>query len=118
MSALRETPPAKLGDVTFQYVDDYERHESRSLPENIKEGDIPEPSGNLLMLYGYGAKPGEQYRIAVRPSGTEPKIKFYLFANAQVANPDYLHVVKSSVESTVEQMSAALDGWLDSVLSK
>ena len=44
----------------------------------------PQPDGNLL-IFETAPTDGVTVRIAVRPSGTEPKIKFYLFARADVA---------------------------------
>lgn len=114
MSALRESPPSELGGVTLTEVADYAQHEVRSLPANTKSADLPEPDGNLLFLTG--KLDSSMYRVAVRPSGTEPKIKFYLFANAPVANADDLAAVKSTTEAKVQELSAALDAWLDGVL--
>ena len=45
---------------------------------------LPEPSGDLLIFHTEAAGT----RFAARPSGTEPKIKFYLFARTAVDGPD------------------------------
>lgn len=115
MKALREAPPQSLGGVVLKQVQDFGQHEVRELPSNVKSADLPEPSGNLLFFTG--EKDGGTYRIAVRPSGTEPKIKFYLFANAPVAGASSLHATKTTVDGTVATMSKALGEWLDRVLA-
>ncbi len=85
MQALRETPVGRCGPAVWESVRDYERHESRTLPSNTRLADLPEPSGDLLILNGQAAS--FQVTLAVRPSGTEPKIKFYGFVRT-VASPD------------------------------
>ncbi|MEM8680825.1 MAG: phospho-sugar mutase, partial [Planctomycetota bacterium] len=57
------------------------------------------PTSNLLLLDL--ERPG--YRLAIRPSGTEPKIKFYLFA------------VESLEARDLEQGRAAAEGHLDAM---
>ncbi|GAB3585087.1 phospho-sugar mutase [Leifsonia lichenia] len=65
MASLRATPPAALGDVRVQQIDD------------LKDGfgDLP-PSDVLRILLGDGS------RVMVRPSGTEPKLKIYIDASS------------------------------------
>ena len=85
MSAFRTAPPASLGGVGLAKVRDYGEHEVRALPQNEREAALPEPDGNLLMFEsGPAGDGGTAVKVAVRPSGTEPKIKFYTFANAPV----------------------------------
>src|SRR5471030_2959232 len=79
MRALRERTPAKLGSVVFESVRDFQRHEVRSLPSNTHRSELPQPSGDLLIMEGRSGNCSVS--LAARPSGTEPKIKFYLFAN-------------------------------------
>jgi len=77
MQAFRQTPPQAFCGIPLVEVRDYREQEVRTLPDNVKTDDLSEPSGNLLF---FASQPGErEYRIAVRPSGTEPKIKFYFF---------------------------------------
>ena len=80
MRALREAPPIELAGVTMVRVRDYARHEIRALPENRKTAALPAPDGNVLFFES--ADGDVHFSVAVRPSGTEPKIKFYGFARA------------------------------------
>ncbi len=63
MGCLRTTPPAQLGGLPVRQVHDYSTR--------------PLPLTSDLLIFELDP-PGN--RVAVRPSGTEPKIKFYLFA--------------------------------------
>lgn len=64
MKKYRETPPAKLGNSPVVKVVDYNKPEETGLPKS-----------NVLRFF---AEDGSV--VTVRPSGTEPKIKFYFGA--------------------------------------
>ncbi|QDU81880.1 Phosphoglucomutase [Polystyrenella longa] len=115
MKAFREQPPKELAGNRFLEVRDYETHEVRDLPNNSKSADLPEPAGNLMVfkLEGDAAR----FRIAVRPSGTEPKIKFYYFAQADVPVADQLDATKTTVREELTRLQESLNGWIDAQLS-
>uniref|UniRef100_A0A7C4QNZ1 Phospho-sugar mutase n=1 Tax=Schlesneria paludicola TaxID=360056 RepID=A0A7C4QNZ1_9PLAN len=105
---FRETPPASWGPCRWQRVRDYGRREVRSLPDNLVVGTLPLEAGDLLIAEGSADDCAVQ--LALRPSGTEPKIKFYLFVQAP---PD------AAVETRLDQCQAlrssleqALEAWL------
>jgi phosphoglucomutase len=67
------------------------------------EGDVLPPENMIMVELADGG------RVAVRPSGTEPKIKFYMFARrAPVAG-------KSFTAAELAQIKAEVRGWLDSL---
>jgi phosphomannomutase len=79
IAKFRNEPPTKLGDCTVKQIRDYEQSTIRQLD--------PLPSGNALstligpradMMFFDLNLPG--HMVAMRPSGTEPKLKFYLFS--------------------------------------
>jgi len=79
MTSLRQRPPEITGGHAWTRVRDYQQHEIRSLPDNRAMGPLPTPSSNLLILES-NPDDSPMITLAVRPSGTEPKIKFYGFA--------------------------------------
>lgn len=81
MAALRADPPLTVGGLAVTQVDDYDAHETRRPGSSSPPTPLPEPDGDLL-IFDLDA-PGT--RFAARPSGTEPKIKFYLFARTDTA---------------------------------
>src|SRR5205807_1805542 len=68
MAAFRERPPRSIAGLDVIEVFDYKTHEIRG---QRTTRPLPEPSGDLLIFHLEA--PGT--RFAVRPSGTEPKIK-------------------------------------------
>jgi len=112
MQALRDKAPATLGSIVFKTAHDYQRHEVRSLPSNTTQAQVPQPSGDLLIFAGQSGDC--QVSFAGRPSGTEPKIKFYLFANAAPALP--LGKAKAAAQQCLTELEAGLKEWLVAAL--
>ena len=75
MDRLREHPPEVLADMRVVGMRDYLKQITTDRSGNCKK--LEGPIGNLLIL---DFQADGNY-IAVRPSGTEPKIKFYLFGH-------------------------------------
>jgi phosphoglucomutase len=49
------------------------------------------------------------YSFAVRGSGTEPKIKFYVFGRSEVLNPEDLIKVKAVAAVEMQTVLAAIE---------
>ena len=75
MNGLRENPPATFGDFKVTLVGDY-------LTQTITENGVARPTGlpSSNVLY-YELENGDV--VVVRPSGTEPKVKFYYLLRAK-----------------------------------
>lgn len=75
MKSLRNNPPERLGGSKIVRVEDYEIGKAKNLIDTTTETlDLPK-SNVLIFLTEDGSK------VAARPSGTEPKIKFYISVN-------------------------------------
>jgi len=70
------------------------------------EGD-PIPKTKMLML---DLEDGT--RIAVRPSGTEPKIKYYLFARRRPESEKFTAEALDRIKAEVEKHLESLWKWL------
>ncbi|MGB5982398.1 MAG: phospho-sugar mutase [Nonlabens sp.] len=78
MIDLRENPPAQIAGQDVVIVEDY----ASSKRNNKKQGtteSIDLPKANVLIFYL-----ADGTKIAARPSGTEPKIKFYISAKTEL----------------------------------
>lgn len=75
MKNLRANPPKKIAGSAVVRIEDYKTAEATNVPEaTISKIDIP--TSNVLIYYTEDGS-----KIAARPSGTEPKIKFYMSVN-------------------------------------
>jgi len=74
MAAFRSQPPKSLGGIGVEQVRDYQAQTVTQLSDE-STSPLQGPKGNLVIMDL--AEQGNY--IAVRPSGTEPKVKFYLF---------------------------------------
>ena len=72
MDKLRENPPKNFGELTVKEFRDYDRGVTKNLITG-EEGPTGLPQSNVL----YFDLTNDSWCCA-RPSGTEPKIKFYM----------------------------------------
>src|SRR4030095_4981041 len=109
----------KIASLMKSYVADPVREIHRSKVANIKnfetdevrdvEGDLI-PKTKMLMLEL--EDPAGAGRIAVRPSGTEPKIKYYLFAHRQPESEKFTGADLDRIKAEVEKRLEDLWNWL------
>ena len=96
MQQLRDSPPKSLGDLGVRQVRDYLQRE---------------PRGNTVIL-----DLAEQgHYVAVRPSGTEPKVKFYLFTHVP---PEQLHLLDQArqlLDARLKAIEADLRALADAI---
>jgi phosphoglucomutase len=77
--------------------------------QDFSEGSIRDLDGDLLPKENLTIfELADGRRVAIRPSGTEPKIKFYLFGRAPVARPEMLQQAKAMLKSGLERLWAWL----------
>ncbi len=72
MIDLRNDPPTYLNEEKIVLIEDYQTGISKNLQDHT-EKTINSPKSNVLIFYTESGS-----KIAARPSGTEPKIKFYI----------------------------------------
>ncbi|HBB06605.1 MAG TPA: phosphoglucomutase [Bacteroides sp.] len=74
MENFRANPPKELGGSPIVLTKDYKVMKQTDNAGNVSDIDMPEPSNVIQYFCEDGTK------VSVRPSGTEPKIKFYIEA--------------------------------------
>ena len=95
MEALRTDPPQSLGESRVHRVLDLLSGEERAVVGSTKP--LRYPRSNVLVFY---AEDGA--RLTVRPSGTEPKVKFYLFT---FVPPEQLHLLDETRREMDERLA-------------
>ena len=78
MIKFRQDPPKSLGGSGVSTLIDYKTGEQKDLTNNVSS-KINFPSSNVLQFITEDGS-----KISVRPSGTEPKIKFYFSVNTEL----------------------------------
>ena len=87
MEQFRANPPKSLAGEKVILVKDFKLLKQTDAAGKVTDLVMPEPSNVLQYFTAAGDK------ISVRPSGTEPKIKFYMEAKLPMASKaDYLKV--------------------------
>ena len=109
MQTLRDSPPAEFGSVRFTEASDYKTGRRVPIPSGAPLPEITYPRGDLLI---YKSDPAQSVRIQIagRPSGTEPKIKFYLFCQSDILNGD-LEVARAAGDKAMKDVLQALSDW-------
>jgi phosphoglucomutase len=103
MERFRAQPPLSLGGVKVAQLLDYEKRESRNLATGaVSKIELPK-SNVLQFLLEDGSK------ISARPSGTEPKIKFYFSVNAPLPNAEAYESVQQQLKGRIEAIIKELD---------
>jgi phosphoglucomutase/phosphomannomutase len=113
MKAFRTDPPRTIAGLAVTEVLDYQNHEIRDLAGSRSTRPLPQPSGDLLIFHT--ELPG--VRFAARPSGTEPKIKFYLFARTEVKGPTELAEAKAQTARRLDQMRRDIEEYVTIALA-
>ena len=109
MQTLRDAPPDRFGSILFTEALDYSSGRCVSIPSGTPLPKIMHPRGDLL-VYKSDASQSVRFQIAGRPSGTEPKIKFYLFCQSDVINGD-LDAARSAGDKVMKDVQQALGDW-------
>lgn len=96
MESYRTNPPAQLGGVAVAQLLDYQLQQGRQLATG-EAFSIALPKSNVLQfVLADGSK------VSARPSGTEPKIKFYFSVNAPLASAAEYKTVQAGLMSRIE----------------
>jgi phosphoglucomutase len=98
LKSYRENPPKKLGEFVVEEFQDF----GTSTFQDADGKEIPKQDFYFLTL-------DNGYQFAVRGSGTEPKIKFYVFAKEDVAQPGDLPDAKAKAETQLAALKSAIE---------
>jgi len=102
MDTFRSNPPSTLGGVPVIGLYDYEKREAKDLTNGqVCAIDLPE-SNVLQFLLEDGSK------ISARPSGTEPKIKFYFSVQSKLDRTEDFDTAYASLGDKINLIIAEL----------
>jgi len=97
MKNFRENPPKEIGGSPVEVIKDYATLDLTRVAEGKTEKmDMPTTSNVLQYFTADGTK------ISVRPSGTEPKIKFYIEVKGHMASADEYAKANAEADAKIE----------------
>ena len=102
MDNFRANPPKEIGGSAVSLIKDYKTLEATDVRGNVSKLDMPETSNVLQYFTVDGTK------ISVRPSGTEPKIKFYIEVKGEMGCPKCYAGADAEAEKKVEAVRKSL----------
>jgi len=98
MRSFRQDPPTSLDGSPIIRIDDYQESTSRDTRVG-SANPIDLPKSNVLI---YTTEDGT--RLAARPSGTEPKIKFYVSVSGEISHPGSYAGAKKELEAKMDRI--------------
>ncbi len=98
LTSYRNDPPKSVGEFRVTTFNDF----GTQVFKDADGKEIPKQDFYFIEL-------DNGYRYAVRGSGTEPKIKFYVFAQEDVSEPSDLDRAKAVADKTIEALKAAIE---------
>lgn len=102
MERFRNEPPQKINGIELLVIKDYEKGVEIILAEN-KQIPIELPKSNVIQYLL-----ADDSIITMRPSGTEPKIKFYFGVKGQLKHKSEFDSVNSQLENILEALAAGI----------
>lgn len=100
---FKENPVETVAGSKVKWVEDY----NTSIATNVLTGDekpIDIPKSNVLI---YETEDGT--RVAARPSGTEPKVKFYISTNTVLDRAENFKKVSTELDSKIARILSELN---------
>ena len=102
MDGFRANPPKELAGSPVVVTKDYKVLKAFDAQGNATALDFPETSNVLQWFTEDGTK------VSVRPSGTEPKIKFYIEVRGDMECPKCYKAVRAEAQKKVEAVRESL----------
>jgi phosphoglucomutase len=102
MADYRTNPPKEIGGSKVVLIHDYQ-HQKTVLPVEGREEQIKLPKSDVLQFITQDGT-----RISVRPSGTEPKIKFYFGVKGELKFPAEYELVSNNLKEKIDKIIAEM----------
>ena len=102
MVNFRNNPPKDLGGSKIVLCKDFKTLEACDVNGKVTKLDMPEPS-NVLQWFC-----DDDTKVSVRPSGTEPKIKFYIEVKDTLTDASQYEALSKKAMQKVESIKESL----------
>ena len=102
LNDFKEKPVDSVAGSKVKWIEDYNTSTAKNVLTG-KERAIDIPKANVLI---YETEDGT--RVAARPSGTEPKVKFYISTNADLDAAENYQKVSAELDAKIERIKSEL----------
>lgn len=102
MENFRANPLKEMAGEKVICYKDFKALKQTDVNGNVTDLDMPEPSNVLQYFTESGNK------VSVRPSGTEPKIKFYMEAKGTMASRNDYEAASAAADTVIAEMKKAM----------
>jgi len=102
MIDFRESPLTEIDGEKVVLIEDYQASTSKNIQDHT-QNNIDLPKSNVLIYYTE-----EGTKIAARPSGTEPKIKFYISVNSELDSVEEFDNINAQLEEKIKRIKSEL----------
>jgi phosphomannomutase len=102
MIDMRENPLKEINGQRVIMLEDYQSSIAKNLLDGT-ESPMTIPKSNVLIYYTEDGS-----KICARPSGTEPKIKFYISVNTELESVEDFDEVESILDNKIKNIIAAM----------
>ena len=103
MINFRNNPPKQLAGSALSVVKDYEFLTEKNLLNGSEKPIDQKITANVLQFFTVDGT-----KVSVRPSGTEPKIKFYIEVKDQLTSRDHYDAVEAKTNLKIDQVMTDL----------
>jgi phosphoglucomutase len=103
MKNFRANPPEELGGSKVIKILDYQNQTDYDKLNNVTT-PLDFPVSNVLQFVT-----DKGYKVSARPSGTEPKIKFYFSVSESVDNEEQIESTTEALKNLVAQIKQQLN---------
>jgi len=103
MVNFRNNPPKQLAGSALSVVKDYETLSEKSLLNGTDKPINQKITANVLQFFTVDGT-----KVSVRPSGTEPKIKFYIEVKDRLTSRDQYDAVEAKTNLKIDQVMTDL----------
>lgn len=112
INSYRKNPLKFISESRVKYFCDYSTSIKRNLIDKTNE-KILLPKSNVIEFESI-----DGFKIILRPSGTEPKIKMYISVNADLDNINEFESVNRTLEDKIKEIVESIDLWKLTILTE
>ena len=103
MCNFRTNPPRSFADSELRFIHDYKLSETIDFTDGLRK-KIEQPKSDVLQFVT-----NDGTVISVRPSGTEPKIKFYISTHKYLDNIENYNKISDEIDEKIEKIIEELN---------